>query len=320
MPVVDDRLLKRHDTLHALALRLALGDEPDGDGGGDRKPASPVRGAMRAVAVERFPSFVLTETALHARAAAQARKKTAQQEQAQARPPTSSLTLQMLLRRGRIQGGLRTRSAPKQLDGQPMLHSVSPLPPPFDAFPLPPERPCLSLPVSVRYCLIRAACGRAGEEQGRRRRSASEHHDLFAAEYVWEPVDPCGHIGFDVRTYFGFCALFMGKKDVRLPLNIPGNDRLCVRPPPRVLYVTFFSNLSADMVFLSEGITAHWLFTARSTGTVLKRKGADLLPDKIKTCWLRAAEKNPKNFERHVAMLYDGKVRFSVLWKPNRPI
>lgn len=81
----------------------------------------------------------------------------------------------------------------------------------------------------------------------------------------------------------------MGKQDVRLPLNIP------------------------DMVLLSEGITAHWLFTARSTGTVLKRKVADLLPDKIKTCWMRAADKNPKNFERHVAMLYDGKTTPTIL-------
>ena len=85
-------------------------------------------------------------------------------------------------------------------------------------------------------------------------------------------------------------------------------------PPPDATtaraYLTFGAYLSADMVLLSEGITAHWLFTARSTGTVLKRKVADLLPDKIKTCWMRAADKNPKNFERHVAMLYDGKVCF----------
>lgn len=65
----------------------------------------------------------------------------------------------------------------------------------------------------------------------------------------------------------------------------------------------------SDMVLLSEGITAHWLFTAKSSGTVLKRKCADLHPDKIKTCWMRAAKRNPKNFERHVAMIYDGEVR-----------
>ena len=32
-----------------------------------------------------------------------------------------------------------------------------------------------------------------------------EHaQDLFASEYVWEPVDPTSFTGFDVRTYFGF--------------------------------------------------------------------------------------------------------------------
>ena len=64
----------------------------------------------------------------------------------------------------------------------------------------------------------------------------------------------------------------------------------------------------SDMVLLSEGITAHWLFTAKSSGTVLKRKCADLHPDKIKARWMRAAKRNPKNFERHVAMIYDGEV------------
>ena len=65
---------------------------------------------------------------------------------------------------------------------------------------------------------------------------------------------------------------------------------------------------SSDMVLLSEGITAHWMFTAKSTGTVLKRKCADLHPQKIKSSWMCAAKRNPKNFERHVAMVYDGEV------------
>lgn len=57
---------------------------------------------------------------------------------------------------------------------------------------------------------------------------------------MWEPVDPKACTGFDVRTFFGFCTLFMGRYDVRLPINMP------------------------EMVLMSEGILAFWFFTAKS--------------------------------------------------------
>ena len=127
------------------------------------------------------------------------------------------------------------------------------------------------------------------------RTEATKHHDLFAAQYVsnyppgdsaafcscslfstfiavlikwlgqvWVPVDATECTGFDVRTYFGFHTLFMGRKGVRLPLNMP------------------------DMVLVTDGVPVHWLFTAKSgplAGNILKKKVSDCVPEKIMKSW-----------------------------------
>jgi len=140
--------------------------------------------------------------------------------------------------------------------------------------------------------------GHNSVEHVHERRQRSEQpmlKDLFAPEYVWEPVEASSCTGFDVRTHFGFCSLFMGKKDsdVRLTLKIP------------------------DMVLLSDGMPAHWLFTANANGPnagkVLSKSGSQLVPSKIKAHFTAVATRNQNNFEGHVAMLHEGQSAPTIL-------
>ena len=124
-----------------------------------------------------------------------------------------------------------------------------------------------------------------GEGAAKQREVPAERSDLFAPEYVWREVDAASHTGFDVRTYFGFCTLLMGKKDIRPQLNMP------------------------DMLLLSDGIISNWLFTAKRGpmgGKVLRKHARDLVPEVLRDAWLAKSRGNHYNFERHVAVLTDG--------------
>ena len=125
-----------------------------------------------------------------------------------------------------------------------------------------------------------------GEGAAKHQEVLAERSDLFAPEYVWREVDAASHTGFDVRTYFGFCTLLMGKKDIRPQLNMP------------------------DMLLLSDGIILNWLFTAKRgpmVGKVLRKHARDLVPEVLRNAWVAKSRGNHYNFERHVAVLTDGR-------------
>ena len=70
-----------------------------------------------------------------------------------------------------------------------------------------PDQSALALAVRSRSAATQASADRRDTRERKRElgQDKREHaQDLFASEYVWEPVDPTSFTGFDVRTYFGF--------------------------------------------------------------------------------------------------------------------